>query len=76
MLYAVFFVAGGRGIDGAPIIIFPEYSGFNEVPEEDFLNVVTYLTSIPRYTHSQTHSTLFSLRLSLYKQGLIPQVTR
>ncbi|XP_042271783.1 guanine nucleotide exchange factor DBS isoform X9 [Thunnus maccoyii] len=40
-------LSGGRGIDGAPIITFPEYSGFSEVPEEDFLNVVTYLTSIP-----------------------------
>uniref|UniRef100_A0A8C7YSB8 MCF.2 cell line derived transforming sequence-like 2 n=1 Tax=Oryzias sinensis TaxID=183150 RepID=A0A8C7YSB8_9TELE len=40
-------LSGGRGKDGAPIIIFPEYSGFSEVPEEDFLNVVTYLTSIP-----------------------------
>ena len=39
---------GGRGQDGAPIITFPEYSGFNELPEEDFINVVTYLTSIPR----------------------------
>uniref|UniRef100_A0A665WR83 MCF.2 cell line derived transforming sequence-like 2 n=1 Tax=Echeneis naucrates TaxID=173247 RepID=A0A665WR83_ECHNA len=39
--------AGGRGKDGAPIITFPEYSGFNDVPDEDFLNVVTYLTSIP-----------------------------
>ncbi|XP_033996643.1 LOW QUALITY PROTEIN: guanine nucleotide exchange factor DBS [Trematomus bernacchii] len=40
-------LSGGRGKDGAPIIIFPEYSSFSEVPEEDFLNVVTYLTSIP-----------------------------
>uniref|UniRef100_A0A7N6BD14 MCF.2 cell line derived transforming sequence-like 2 n=1 Tax=Anabas testudineus TaxID=64144 RepID=A0A7N6BD14_ANATE len=40
-------LSGGRGKDGAPIITFPEYSGFSEVPEEDFLNVVTYLTSIP-----------------------------
>ncbi|XP_062279491.1 guanine nucleotide exchange factor DBS isoform X1 [Scomber scombrus] len=40
-------LSGGRGIDGAPIITFPEYSGFSEVPEDDFLNVVTYLTSIP-----------------------------
>ncbi|XP_068563850.1 guanine nucleotide exchange factor DBS isoform X2 [Cebidichthys violaceus] len=40
-------LSGGRGKDGAPIIIFPEFSGFSEVPEEDFLNVVTYLTSIP-----------------------------
>uniref|UniRef100_A0A1A7ZFV7 MCF.2 cell line derived transforming sequence-like 2 n=1 Tax=Nothobranchius furzeri TaxID=105023 RepID=A0A1A7ZFV7_NOTFU len=40
-------LSGGRGEDGAPIITFPEYSGFSEVPEEDFLNVVTYLTSIP-----------------------------
>ncbi|XP_055363751.1 guanine nucleotide exchange factor DBS isoform X4 [Betta splendens] len=40
-------LSGGRGKDGAPIITFPEYSGFSEVPEEDFLSVVTYLTSIP-----------------------------
>ncbi|KAK2836044.1 hypothetical protein Q5P01_016528 [Channa striata] len=40
-------LSGGRGKDGAPIITFPEYSGFSDVPEEDFLNVVTYLTSIP-----------------------------
>ncbi|XP_034439770.1 guanine nucleotide exchange factor DBS isoform X6 [Hippoglossus hippoglossus] len=40
-------LSGGRGKDGAPIITFPEYSGFSEVPDEDFHNVVTYLTSIP-----------------------------
>ncbi|KAK7889425.1 hypothetical protein WMY93_024985 [Mugilogobius chulae] len=40
-------LSGGRGKDGAPIITFPEYSSFSEVPDEDFLNVVTYLTSIP-----------------------------
>ncbi|XP_047192828.1 guanine nucleotide exchange factor DBS isoform X6 [Scophthalmus maximus] len=40
-------LSGGRGKDGAPIITFPEFSGFSEVPEEDFHNVVTYLTSIP-----------------------------
>ncbi|XP_072517043.1 guanine nucleotide exchange factor DBS isoform X2 [Salminus brasiliensis] len=40
-------LSGGRGKDGAPIITFPEYSDFNELPEEDFINVVTYLTSIP-----------------------------
>ncbi|XP_030072097.1 putative guanine nucleotide exchange factor MCF2L2 [Microcaecilia unicolor] len=38
---------GGRGKDGAPIITFPECPGFSEIPDEDFLNVVTYLTSIP-----------------------------
>uniref|UniRef100_A0AAV2KWQ3 CRAL-TRIO domain-containing protein n=1 Tax=Knipowitschia caucasica TaxID=637954 RepID=A0AAV2KWQ3_KNICA len=40
-------LSGGRGKDGAPIITFPEYSGFSDVPDEDFVNVVTYLTSIP-----------------------------
>ncbi|XP_028857762.1 guanine nucleotide exchange factor DBS isoform X9 [Denticeps clupeoides] len=40
-------LSGGRGKDGAPIITFPEYSGFNDLPDDDFLNVVTYLTSIP-----------------------------
>lgn len=44
----VSFCAGGRGKDGAPIITFPEFSGFNDLPDEDFINVVTYLTSIPR----------------------------
>ncbi|XP_062306986.1 guanine nucleotide exchange factor DBS [Osmerus eperlanus] len=40
-------LSGGRGKDGAPIITFPEYSSFSDLPDEDFLNVVTYLTSIP-----------------------------
>ncbi|XP_058647187.1 guanine nucleotide exchange factor DBS isoform X5 [Onychostoma macrolepis] len=40
-------LSGGRGKDGSPIITFPEFSGFNEVTDEDFVNVVTYLTSIP-----------------------------
>ncbi|XP_063298795.1 probable guanine nucleotide exchange factor MCF2L2 [Pelobates fuscus] len=40
-------LSGGRGKDGAPIITFPEYPSFTEIPDEDFLNVVTYLTSIP-----------------------------
>uniref|UniRef100_A0A3Q4AXP5 Uncharacterized protein n=1 Tax=Mola mola TaxID=94237 RepID=A0A3Q4AXP5_MOLML len=46
-LHRQFALLSGRGKDGAPIITFPEYSGFSEVPEEDFLNVITYLTSIP-----------------------------
>uniref|UniRef100_A0A8C8XZR2 MCF.2 cell line derived transforming sequence-like 2 n=1 Tax=Panthera leo TaxID=9689 RepID=A0A8C8XZR2_PANLE len=41
-------LSGGRGKDGAPIITFPEFVGFKHIPEEDFLNVMTYLTSIPR----------------------------
>ncbi|XP_058493752.1 guanine nucleotide exchange factor DBS isoform X7 [Solea solea] len=40
-------LSGGRGKDGAPIITFPEHSGFSDVPEDDFHNVITYLTSIP-----------------------------
>ncbi|XP_053567830.1 LOW QUALITY PROTEIN: probable guanine nucleotide exchange factor MCF2L2 [Bombina bombina] len=40
-------LSGGRGKDGAPIITFPEYPSFTEIADEDFLNVVTYLTSIP-----------------------------
>ncbi|XP_010622599.1 probable guanine nucleotide exchange factor MCF2L2 isoform X3 [Fukomys damarensis] len=40
-------LSGGRGRDGAPIITFPECVGFQCIPEEDFLNVLTYLTSIP-----------------------------
>uniref|UniRef100_A0A3B4VNZ5 MCF.2 cell line derived transforming sequence-like 2 n=1 Tax=Seriola dumerili TaxID=41447 RepID=A0A3B4VNZ5_SERDU len=46
-LHRQFALLSGRGKDGAPIITFPEYSSFSEVPDDDFLNVVTYLTSIP-----------------------------
>ncbi|XP_078063171.1 guanine nucleotide exchange factor DBS [Mustelus asterias] len=40
-------LSGGRSGDGAPIITFPEHMAFGDLSEEDFLNVVTYLTSIP-----------------------------
>ncbi|XP_072560102.1 guanine nucleotide exchange factor DBS isoform X2 [Paramormyrops kingsleyae] len=40
-------LSGGRGRDGAPIITLPECSGFSELPDQDFLSVITYLTSIP-----------------------------
>uniref|UniRef100_A0A8C9NIQ6 MCF.2 cell line derived transforming sequence-like 2 n=1 Tax=Serinus canaria TaxID=9135 RepID=A0A8C9NIQ6_SERCA len=40
-------VTENLGKDGAPIITFPEFAGFSEIPDDDFLNVVTYLTSIP-----------------------------
>ncbi|KAM7133921.1 putative guanine nucleotide exchange factor MCF2L2 isoform 3-T4 [Molossus nigricans] len=40
-------LSGGRGKDGAPIITFPEFVGFKHISDEDFLNVMTYLTSVP-----------------------------
>ncbi|KAM6223917.1 putative guanine nucleotide exchange factor MCF2L2 [Rhynchocyon petersi] len=40
-------LSGGQGRDGAPIITFPEFSGFKHISDEDFLKVMTYLTSIP-----------------------------
>uniref|UniRef100_A0A669PZ61 MCF.2 cell line derived transforming sequence-like 2 n=1 Tax=Phasianus colchicus TaxID=9054 RepID=A0A669PZ61_PHACC len=43
----VVLIKYSQGKDGAPIITFPEFAGFSEIPDEDFLNVVTYLTSIP-----------------------------
>ncbi|TRY92653.1 hypothetical protein DNTS_007701 [Danionella cerebrum] len=41
------FLSGGRGQAGSPIIIFPEYPAFGELEEQEFHNVLTYLTSIP-----------------------------
>ncbi|KAK2856819.1 hypothetical protein Q5P01_005554 [Channa striata] len=38
---------GGRGVNGSPIIIFPEFPAFSELEEEEVHNVLTYLTSIP-----------------------------
>lgn len=39
---------GGRGQDGSPVITFPDYPAFSDLPDKDFQNVMTYLTSIPR----------------------------
>ncbi|XP_053867187.1 guanine nucleotide exchange factor DBS isoform X3 [Malaclemys terrapin pileata] len=41
------FLSGGRGEDGCPVITFPDYPAFSEIPEKEFQNVLTYLTSIP-----------------------------
>ncbi|XP_059985413.1 guanine nucleotide exchange factor DBS isoform X2 [Lagenorhynchus albirostris] len=40
-------IAGGRGQDGSPVITFPDYPAFGDVPDKEFQNVMTYLTSIP-----------------------------
>ncbi|KFO85529.1 Guanine nucleotide exchange factor DBS, partial [Buceros rhinoceros silvestris] len=40
-------LVGGRGGDGCPVITFPDYPAFSEIPEKEFQNVLTYLTSIP-----------------------------
>ncbi|OXB63952.1 hypothetical protein ASZ78_006823 [Callipepla squamata] len=42
------YLSGGRGEDGCPVITFPDYPAFSEIPEKEFQNVLTYLTSIPK----------------------------
>ncbi|KAL1022263.1 hypothetical protein UPYG_G00024410 [Umbra pygmaea] len=46
------FLSGGRGENGSPIIVFPEFPAFGELQEEEFHNVLTYLTSVPSVTAS------------------------
>ncbi|XP_071991697.1 guanine nucleotide exchange factor DBS isoform X4 [Engystomops pustulosus] len=41
------YLSGGRGENGCPVITFPEYPAFSEIPETEFQNVLTYLTSVP-----------------------------
>ncbi|XP_029567923.1 guanine nucleotide exchange factor DBS [Salmo trutta] len=41
------FLLGGRGQNGSPIIVFPEFSAFGEIQEREFHNVLTYLTNVP-----------------------------
>uniref|UniRef100_A0A6I8N198 MCF.2 cell line derived transforming sequence like n=1 Tax=Ornithorhynchus anatinus TaxID=9258 RepID=A0A6I8N198_ORNAN len=41
------YLSGGRGQDGCPVITFPDYPAFGEIPEREFQNVLTYLTSVP-----------------------------
>ncbi|KAM4560134.1 guanine nucleotide exchange factor DBS isoform 2-T2 [Odontesthes bonariensis] len=38
---------GGRGMNGSPIVIFPEFPAFNELEEGEVQNVLGYLTSVP-----------------------------
>ncbi|TWW64194.1 Guanine nucleotide exchange factor DBS DBL's big sister MCF2-transforming sequence-like protein [Takifugu flavidus] len=38
---------GGRGMNGNPVIIFPEFPAFGELEEDELQNVLGYLTSVP-----------------------------
>ncbi|XP_037133117.1 guanine nucleotide exchange factor DBS isoform X4 [Syngnathus acus] len=38
---------GGRGTDGSPIIIFPEFPTFSGLEEDEIKNVLNYLTTVP-----------------------------
>uniref|UniRef100_A0A8D2ZVG0 Mcf.2 cell line derived transforming sequence-like a n=1 Tax=Scophthalmus maximus TaxID=52904 RepID=A0A8D2ZVG0_SCOMX len=38
---------GGRGMNGRPVIVFPEFPDFSELEEEELQNVLSYLTSVP-----------------------------
>ncbi|XP_063734012.1 guanine nucleotide exchange factor DBS [Eleginops maclovinus] len=38
---------GGRGMNGNPIIVLPEFPDFNELEEEEVQNVLSYLSSVP-----------------------------
>ncbi|XP_059198732.1 guanine nucleotide exchange factor DBS [Centropristis striata] len=41
------FLSGGRGDNGSPVIVFPEFPAFGEITDGEFHNVLTYLTSVP-----------------------------
>uniref|UniRef100_H3D8M8 MCF.2 cell line derived transforming sequence like n=1 Tax=Tetraodon nigroviridis TaxID=99883 RepID=H3D8M8_TETNG len=41
------FLSGGRGDNGSPIIVFPEFPTFGDITDREFHNVLTYLTSVP-----------------------------
>lgn len=43
-----FYFLGGRGDNGSPVIVFPEFPAFGEITDGEFDNVLTYLTSVPR----------------------------
>ncbi|XP_057715746.1 guanine nucleotide exchange factor DBS isoform X4 [Corythoichthys intestinalis] len=43
---------GGRGTDGSPIIIFPEFPDFNELEEDEIQHVLNYLTAVPSIASS------------------------
>ncbi|XP_027943136.1 guanine nucleotide exchange factor DBS isoform X2 [Eumetopias jubatus] len=58
------YLSGGRGQDGSPVITFPDYPAFGDVPDKEFQNVMTYLTSIPRCCEPVDASRIFSQKCS------------
>uniref|UniRef100_A0A8D2ZH53 MCF.2 cell line derived transforming sequence like n=1 Tax=Scophthalmus maximus TaxID=52904 RepID=A0A8D2ZH53_SCOMX len=47
LCFSHWFLVGGRGDNGSPIIVFPEFPAFGEITDREFHNVLTYLTSVP-----------------------------
>lgn len=47
-VYLTTLSPGGRGMNGNPVIIFPEFPAFGELEEDEVQNVLGYLTSVPR----------------------------
>ncbi|XP_054626261.1 guanine nucleotide exchange factor DBS isoform X3 [Dunckerocampus dactyliophorus] len=44
---------GGRGADGSPVIIFPEFPSFSELEEDELQNVLGYLSGVPSVAASR-----------------------
>uniref|UniRef100_A0A3Q3F4I3 Mcf.2 cell line derived transforming sequence-like a n=1 Tax=Labrus bergylta TaxID=56723 RepID=A0A3Q3F4I3_9LABR len=38
---------GGRGMNGSPVMVFPEFPAFSELEEEEMQKVFSYLTRVP-----------------------------
>ncbi|KAI0240761.1 Guanine nucleotide exchange factor DBS [Lamellibrachia satsuma] len=82
------FISGGSSSGGAPIITFSSSSRASEVSEEEYRNVVTYLTSIPslqevdvgfvviidRRRESWTSAKTLLLRISGFFPGQVHEV--
>ncbi|KPP78778.1 guanine nucleotide exchange factor DBS-like [Scleropages formosus] len=67
------FLSGGRGESGSPIIVFPEFPAFSEIQEEEFHNVLTYLTSIPRSVTTRLYHCMECRKCCWCDPGHIPR---
>uniref|UniRef100_A0A8C7YUZ4 Mcf.2 cell line derived transforming sequence-like b n=1 Tax=Oryzias sinensis TaxID=183150 RepID=A0A8C7YUZ4_9TELE len=47
LVFYFVFLSGGRGDNGSPVIVFPEFPAFSEITDREFHNVLSYLTSVP-----------------------------
>lgn len=47
---------GGRDKRGGPILTFPARSNHDRIKQEDLRRLVTYLSTVPRYTHTHEHT--------------------
>lgn len=61
LIVCLYAYTGGRDKRGGPILTFPARSNHDRIKQEDLRRLVTYLSTVPRYTHYHHRHHVYSL---------------